>query len=435
MNRPKGNHKHLTLSQRIEIEKGLLTNRSFTDIARSISKDPTTISKEVRKHSEIRQKNDTFAPVPCQNRSRCKIRWLCFRDCGILCKVCREPDRKCIDRCDQYVPTQCAKLLKAPYVCNGCGKRITCLLDKKIYSAKYADDGYREKLVSSREGINQTPAGIRELDSLVSPLILKGQSIAHIYNHHSQEIKCSRRTLYTYIGKSVFTARNLDLRRKVRYKPRKKATQSSILDREFRKGRSYDDFQKLLKENPSLAVVEMDTVEGRKGGKVLLTMMFRNCSLMLAFLLESKTQENVQRIFDELTNQLGVEVFQSLFPVILTDNGPEFQNPSAMENTVDGEVRTKLYYCNPHSSWQKGAIEKNHEYIRMVVPKGKPFDHYIQKDITLMVNHINSEARDSLNGCTPFKLSLLLLNNQLHQALSLQEIPPDEITLKPQLLR
>lgn len=124
-------------------------------------------------------------------------------------------------------------------------------------------------------------------------------------------------------------------------------------------------------------------------------MMSRNCSLMLAFLLESKTQENVQRIFDELTNQLGVEVFQSLFRVILTDNGPEFQNPSAMENTVDGEVRTKLYYCNPHSSWQKGTIEKNHEYIRMVVP----------------------------------------LNNQLHQSLSLQEIPPDEVTLIPQLLR
>lgn len=436
MNKPKGDHKHLTLSQRIEIEKGLLANHSFTDIAGSLGKDPTTISKEIRRNSEIKQRaKDAFSPVPCRNRGECQIRWLCFRDCGTLCKVCREPDRKCIDRCRYYEPTQCAKLLKAPYVCNGCGKRVNCLLDKKVYSAKYADDVYREKLVSSREGINQTPLGIQELDELVSPLILKGQSIAHIYNHHSEEIKCSRRTLYSYIGKSVLTARNLDLRRKVRYKPRKKATQSSIMNRAFRQGRSYEDFQKLLKENPSVAVAEMDTVEGRKGGKVLLTMMFRNCSLMLSFLLESKTQENVRKIFDDLTEKLGVEVFQSLFPVILTDNGPEFQDPYALENTEDGEIRTRIYYCNPHSSWQKGAIEKNHEYIRMVVPKGKPFDQYIQKDITLMINHINSEARDSLNGCTPFKLSLLLLNNRLHQVLSLQEIAPDEVALKPRLLR
>jgi len=277
--------------------------------------------------------------------------------------------------------------------------------------------------------------GIQELDSLVSPLILKGQSIAHIYSHHSEEIKCSRRTLYSYIAKSVLTARNLDLRRKVRYKPRKKATQRSIVNREFRKNRNYEDFQKFLKENPSVPVVEMDVVEGRKGGKVLLTIMFRNCSLMIAFLLESKTQENVQKIFDRMTEQLGSKTFQSLFPLILTDNGPEFQNPCSIENTADGEVRTRIFYCNPHSSWQKGSIEKNHEYIRMVVPKGKPFDHFIQRDITLMMNHINSESRDSLNGCTPFKLSLLLLNNHLHSALSLQEVAPDEVMLKPQLLK
>lgn len=280
MNKPKGDHKHLTLSQRIEIEKALLSNCSFTHIAESIGKDPTTISKEIRKHSQTRRRNDSFAPVPCKNRSACQLRWLCLRDCGILCKVCREPDRKCINLCDQYVPVQCAKLAKAPYVCNGCGKRINCLLDKKVYSAKYADDVYREKLVSSREGINQTPMGIQELDNFVSPLILKGQSIAHIYNNHSAEIKCSRRTLYSYIGKSVLTARNLDLRRKVRYKPRKKATQSSFMNWEFRKGRSYEDFQKLIKNNPSIPVVEMDVVEGHKGGKVLMTMMFRNCSLM-----------------------------------------------------------------------------------------------------------------------------------------------------------
>jgi IS30 family transposase len=352
-----------------------------------------------------------------------------------MCKKCREPKQKCIQICSQYAPAQCPKLSKAPYVCNGCGKRVNCLLDKKIYSAKYADDRYREMLVSSREGINQTPESLQELDNLVSPLILRGQSIAHIYSSHAGRIKCSRRTLYTYIEKCVLTARNLDLRRKVKYKPRKKATRGSIMNREFRKGRSYEDFRKLIKENPFTNVVEMDIVEGRKGGKVLLTMLFRNCSFMIAFLLEAKTQENVQKAFDKLTEELGVKVFKALFPVILTDNGTEFQNPSALENAADGKSRTNIYYCNPNSSWQKGAIEKNHVYIRMVVPKGRPFDPFMQKDITLMVNHINSEARDSLNSCSPFKLSLLLLSKKLHKTLSLIEIAPDEVMLKPSLLK
>lgn len=435
MNKPKGNQKHLTLSQRIEIEKGLLANCTFTEIARNIGKDPSTVGKEVRKHSEIKKHKNSFAPVPCGNRSECKVKGLCLKHCNIMCKICREPNQKCIDLCDNYKPVQCSKLTKAPYVCNGCGKRVNCLLDKKIYFAKYADDCYRETLVSSREGINQTAESIQELDDLVSPLIKKGQSIAHIYSHHAQEIQCSRKTLYSYLDQSVLTARNLDLRRRVKYKPRRKATQSSIMNREFRKGRSYEDFQKLLKENPSTAVVEMDIVEGNKGGKVLLTMMFRNCSLMIAFLLESKTQENVQKVFDELTKQLGVEVFEALFPVILTDNGTEFQNPSALECTKYGEIRTTLYYCNPHSSWQKGMIEKNHEYIRLVVPKGKTFDIYTQEDITLLINHINSEARDSLNGCTPFKLSQLLLSNEIHTGLSLKAIAPDEVTLRPELLK
>ena len=436
MNHSKGNQKHLTLSQRIEIEKGLNNNCSFAEIARRLEKDPSTLSKEVRKYRAAKTRNNDFSPIPCSNRSNCSARYLCSKECGLKCKMCREPNIRCSEICNNYKPVQCSKLSKAPYVCNGCGKRSNCLLDKKkVYVAKYADDCYREILVTSREGINQTAVSIKILDDLVSPLIKKGQSIAHIYAHHAEEIHCSRRTLYTYIDKCIFSARNLDLRRRVKYRPRKKATQRSIMNREFRNGRSYDDFQKMLKENPCASVVEMDTVEGVKGGEVLLTMMFRNCSMMLAFLLTSKTQKEVRRIFDELTEILGIEIFQTLFPVILTDNGVEFQNPLLLECTVYSEIRTKIYYCNPNSSWQKGMIEKNHEYIRYVVPKGKTFDVYSQDDITLMINHINSEARDSLNGCTPYQLSQLLLNHQLHTSLLLQEIAPDEVTLRPELLK
>lgn len=327
------------------------------------------------------------------------------------------------------------KLSKPPYVCNGCGKRVNCLMEMKIYSAKYADDCYREVLVSSREGINQTPNSIMIMDALVSPLIQKGQAIAHIYAHHAEEIGCSRRTLYNYIDQSVLTARNLDLRRRVKYKKRRTSTSTSIKNRYYRKNRNYTDFQKLIKEYPMVNAVEMDTVEGFKGGKVLLTMMFRNCSLMLIFLLESKTQLEVKRVFDLLTTTIGRDTFNKIFQVILTDRGSEFQRPSLLELTEDKQLRTNLYYCDPYSSWQKGMIEKNHEYIRFVLPKGQSFEGLNQERITLLQNHINSEARDSLNGCSPYKLSTLLLDQALHRCLNLIEIAPDDVTLKPELLK
>jgi len=323
----KGNQKHLTLSQRIQIEKGLNDHLTFAEIVRRINKDPSTISKEVRRHQEQRvRKNDSLA-IPCANRSSCKMRYLCSEICPILCKICRKPDFRCSEVCIDYMPIQCQKLNKAPYICNGCSKRTNCLLSKSIYVAKYAYDKYRDDLISSREGINQTAVDIAMLDELISPLLRKGQSIAHIYSNHAGEINCCRKTLYNYIDKSVFTARNIDLRHRVRYKPRRKATQRSILTREYRIGRTYDDFQKMLKESALTSVVEMDTVEGVKGGKVLLTMMFRNCSLMLLFLMDAKTQENVNKIFDNLTEVLGIQIFQLLFQVILTDYPEEKTMP------------------------------------------------------------------------------------------------------------
>ena len=195
--------------------------------------------------------------------------------------------------------------------------------------------------------------------------------------------------------------------------------------------------QKFIQENPDIPVIELDTVEGGRDNstQAFLTIFFRNCSLRLIFVLQEKSQDQVIKVFDYLTEKLGIKVFQELFPVILTDNGVEFQFPERLECDKNGEIRTKIFYCNPNSSWQKGRIEKNHEYIRYVIPKSQSLDHYKQRDACVLMNHINSEARDSLNGCTPFRLSKMLLNNRLHRLLCLQEIPGDQVHLKPSLLK
>ena len=437
-------HKHLSTSQRIHIEKGLNDGLSFAAIARKLDKHPSTIAKEVKKYRTLQpREKDPKKPARCALFKECTLRFLCDKkDCVKMCKSCYDIKlqvSKCSYLCSEYREPQCASISKAPFVCNHCARQRTCNKEKAYYIAQNADQSSQELLVSCRRGINQAPADIAMLDTLISPLLAQGQSLAHIYAFHGHEIPCSRKTLYNYIDQGVFTAKNIDLRRKVRYKckPRKTGTRVSLAAKEFRIGRTYEDFQKFIQENPDIPVVELDTVEGGRDNstQAFLTIFFRNCSLMLIFVLQEKSQDQVIKVFDYLTEKLGIKVFQELFPVILTDNGVEFQFPERLECDKNGGIRTKIFYCNPNSSWQKGRIEKNHEYIRYVIPKSQSLDHYKQRDACVLMNHINSEARDSLNGCTPFRLSKMLLNNRLHRLLCLQEIPADQVNLKPSLLK
>ena len=437
-------HKHLSTSQRIHIEKGLNDGLSFAAIARKLDKHPSTIAKEVKKYRTLQpREKDPKKPPRGALFKKGTLRFLCDKkDCVKVCKSCYDVKlqvSKCSYLCSEYREPQCASISKAPFVCNHCARQRTCNKEKAYYIAQNADQSSQELLVSCRQGITQAPADIAMLDTLISPLLAQGQSLAHIYAFHGHEIPCSRKTLYNYIDQGVFTAKNIDLRRKVRYKckPRKTGTRVSLAAKEFRIGRTYEDFQKFIQENPDIPVVELDTVEGGRDNstQAFLTIFFRNCSLMLIFVLQEKSQDQVIKVFDYLTEKLGIKVFQELVPVILTDNGVEFQFPERLECDKNGEIRTKIFYCNPNSSWQKGRIEKNHEYIRYVIPKSQSLDHYKQRDACVLMNHINSEARDSLNGCTPFRLSKMLLNNRLHRLLCLQEIPGDQVHLKPSLLK
>ncbi len=435
--------KHLTTTQRIKIEKGLNERKSFATIAKEIDKHPSTVIKEVKKYRTFPPRENAEKPLRCDRYRVCQMRFLCDnKDCIHPCKNCFDTTlriSRCSLICPDYLEPICPQTTKAPYVCNSCLKARRCDKQHAFYSAQHADEAAHELLVSCRAGINQEPVDIAFLDDLISPLLQQGQSLAHIYAFHGHEIPCSRRTLYNYIDKGIFTAKNIDLRRKVRYKckPRKTGTRISLAAKEFRIGRTYEDFLKYMKEHPGIPIVEMDTVQGGRGNstKAFMTMLFRNCSLMLIFVLEEKTQDHVIGVFDLLSEKLGIETFRDVFPVILTDNGTEFQFPTRLECDRNGNIRTKVFYCNPNCSWQKGMIEKNHEYIRYVISKGTSLDPYTQADAIKLMNNINSEARDSLNGCTPFRLSQLLVNNKLHKLLNLREIPADEVSLKPSLFK
>lgn len=278
---------------------------------------------------------------------------------------------------------------------------------------------------------------MKALDALVSPLIKKGQPLTHICLTHKDEIPVSQRTLYNYIENRRLSIGNLDLRRKVGYRPRRKKKEptEAFLNQEYRKDRTYGDFFTYMAQHPEANYVEMDTVKGcREQGKRMLTMLFVEQNLMLIFLMRDGRADTVVEQLDWLTAALGIETFRKLFPVILTDNGSEFMHTRAMETTEEGEQRTKVFYCDPQASWQKAHIEKNHEYIRYVLPRGKSFSPYDQDDMTLLMSHINSTKRDKLGGKSPLALFTRPEQQKLISVLGLREIPADEINLTPRLL-
>ena len=431
----KGDHKHLTLSDRIYIEQALLRGDNFRTIARALGKDPSTISLEIRKFVEwddgrhaLRTGND------CVRYGICEKTKMCRSACANNCKSCYY--NNCEVLCSNYEPYLCDELKSPPYVCNSCKVQRTCQATQIHYRAEEAHTRYRTILSESRAGINMTPEQLRELDEFISPLIKQGQPLSHIFSTYGDVIPCSRKTIYNYLDMGIFTVKNIDLPRRVRYKLRKKRRGENPIKYAYRNRRTYKDFLKYTEMFPDYEVVEMDTVKGsRDAGKCLMTLLFRKSSFMLIFLLPSCTQKAVQDVFDTLYDLLGPVVFRKTFRIILTDNGPEFKDPWSIEMTANRKRRARVFYCDPYKSNQKGRLEKSHEFIRYIIPKGRSMNKLTHDDVRLMTCHINSVARDGLNGQTPFDLAELLLSKKVLTSLGLQKVSPDCVILKPALLK
>ncbi len=426
----------MTLSDRVRIEAGIYAKKSLKEIAKDIQKSPRHVSEEIRKNRTLLRGEHPLGKK-CRSATGCKRTGLCGKpDCHRLCFTCREVD--CQTICSTYDDHPCPILQKPPYVCNVCARRRKCKGDRAYYMAQQADAVAKRRYAEARSKPQINGAELEALDELVSPLIRKGQPLTHICSAHADELPISQRTLYNYIGAGILSAGNLDLRRKMGYRPRKKKVEPSeaFLNQKFRKNRSYDDFVAYMEKHPGTAYVEMDTVKGvLEKGKRMLTMLFVEQNFMLIFLMRDGTADTVVEQLDWLSSALGPETFRKLFPVILTDNGSEFKHTREMEYTAEGKHRTKIFYCDPQASWQKPHIEKNHEYIRYVLPRGKSFNPYTQDDITLLMNHINSTRRSKLGGKTPFELANSEEFRELKRIMGLHAIPADEVNLTPRLFR
>lgn len=427
--------KHLALDDRKVIESMLNENYSFTKIGKSIGKAISTISREVKSH-RIERNQTPYGRIPnrCKQSHTCLKRNICAvcikKDCQ-LCRTCGF----CNQYCSDFEEEICSKLNTAPFVCNGCQRIRSCSLRKLFYRADKAQKEYEFLLSDARSGYNATEATIKRLNEIMTEPIKQGQSINHVLMSNPDTIPYSARTIYTYVRAGLLRFKNWDLPRVIRMKPRKAKSTHLKVDKKCRINRTWTDYLIFKDEVGDFPPVEIDSVIGTCGGKVLLTIMFTNCNFMLAFLRDHNDSQSVIDSFDHLFRLLGFQLFTELFPVIIADNGTEFSNPAAIEFAPDGSRRSHLFYCDPQAPFQKPRVEENHTLIRRILPKGTSFDSLSQSDIDLVMSHVNSYKRASLNGKSPIELFSFIYGEQVLSLFPYKLIPPEEIRLSPSLLK
>ena len=426
-------YSQLSRDERTLIESLLNKNCSIKSIARDLGRSPSTISREIKNHIKFIPQKES----QCTNKSSCTAAYLC-KSCTSSKKMSCKKCLHCTSVCPDFKPYKCETILNSPYVCNACNHKGICKLEKRIYRASFAQNEYEINQAESRSGFDMSEADITVINELVTPLIKKGQSPYHIKQTLGDKIPCSEATLRRIINSSRIEARNLDLRVQVKRKQRKRRTkEESIRIQEAKKGHMYDDYQRIMEHDPDMLHVEMDCVEGLKSDKaVFLTLYFPDTHIQLALVLDEHTSDQVVKALDKIEESLGTELFRSMFPIILTDNGHEFTDIEGIERSIFGGKRTTVYYCEPNRSEQKGGCERNHEILRYIFPKGTSLENVTQEQLTLAVNHMNSQIRKSIGGKCPYELAHFLgIPDDFFILLGLEQIPAEQVCLKPKLLK
>ena len=384
----------ITFEDRILIENLLRENYKLKDIARIIGKHSSTISREIK------------------NR-----------------------------RLNNGATIICPRTNKFPFICQTCSKKYNCRMRKYYYNSKKAQEDYDKKLKESRIGIDMSIDEIEYWnDFFRERLKNKNQPILHIFNEIEGSFPKTIQSFYNYVHKGCFPSINDEmLPRSFNYKPRKKKeiVKTISKDNVIKKGRRYEDFLNYMSEHPNTSVVEMDTVIGKFDDvNCIMTLYFRDTRVMLLYYIKKYKPQEVTKVFNSIKSSLGEDLFKQMFEIVLTDNGWEFSKPEDIEfNYETGEKLTSVYYCEPYSSWQKGGIERNHEFIRYIIPKGITFDFLTKKNITDMMNHINNVSRKSLNFNTPYQTFEKKYGKEICKALNLKFIPSKDVNLSYKLIQ
>lgn len=425
-------NKALTFEDRISLDKIISTHRNLdgsfklllNTVGDMLEKDPTTLSKEVKKRrSQIQSKKYCYSGAYC---FQCTKNKNCTNKTNVkLLQL----------KCEDFEQIICKYLKKFPWVCNGCSKHGVCRLPKSYYNPKISQDEYKVTLVNSREGINMTLEEFNVIDQVISTGLSKGQSPAHII--HSNNLPISLSFIYKQLHNGYFTADKFTTHRMLRLRPRAHKRSNSLILRSEKIGKHYDDFIKTIQDDPSITYAEMDTVIGKKiDSKCILSIHIPKIKFQFYFLLHKKEAQNVVDKLNEIQTIIGLENYKKVFGIILTDNGSEFTDIKGIETEPEtGINRTKLYFCHPGASGEKGSCERNHELLRYILTKGTSFEKLTQEDLNKITSNVNSYKRKSTDYSTPLELFRAYFGPEILDKLNISLIEPNLVTLTPDLIK
>ena len=431
-------NKNLTELEMGNIEFYLNENKSPTKIGRILNRTEATIRLEIKKYSSY------FGAARkcsnCLNKNDCHQKYLCDRIIDkVRCSQCKFCNRA-VKICPNYkINIECELLKKNHNVCNGCELYFKCDKVKIKYHAETAIKMHNAIQRVSRidTKVDKFPD---EFKQYLSDRIKNGISRDIVMNTlptKYQVYKSSTSAFYEWIDKGLLDCCNLDLRNKVsRVRYGESTVKRNTIKGHQLNGRSIEDLTEEEKQNRTLGIAEFDTVEGIKGGELLFTIMIPCFSLMLAFKIKSKTQEEIGKVLDNLEKKLD-SYFYILFRKVIPDNGGEFTDFNILETSIHPALnkRIEVHYTHTYASYEKPHIENNHILLRWLIKKGYDITLLSSDDILDIINRLNNYPRPNKDYKTPLQLLEEELGNYILDLLYLHHIPITELNMKDMIIK
>lgn len=405
---------HFLLETRIIIENRLNEQASITQISKEIKRCKSSIIREIKRHSKPLFPSVFNNVHPCTKYHSCPVKEF---DCYLTCK--------------NIEINLCPKLTSSPHVCNGCQTKRNCRHVKIYYKAIEANNEYLFNWKSDRTKLHYTTEELNVINNDFKALFFQTRSIYHciiIFNKKGYNFNGS--TIYRQIRSG-----RIDIPKQwlLRHHKLSKTQKDKSYKKENIEGHTYEDYLEYKAEHPKANETQMDTVEGIKHNNqsVILTLQIVSIRFLFTFKLEQKKFENVLKKLKFMRTILGEELFDIIFEILLTDNGIEFGN---LKEFCEEFPNIHVFYCHPYSSYEKGSIENNHEFLRRIIPKGISLNIYTQNDYNLLTSHINSLFRETLDGACPFDLIDKYIPLDTIKKFGMNRIDEDKVCLNPYLL-
>lgn len=276
------------------------------------------------------------------------------------------------------------------------------------YSPDIAEQAYRDNLKAKGPDL-KIGNDIALADYLENLMLNEGCSpaaalkIAEQDETQSFSVTLSKGTVYSYVGKGIF----LNLTNEhLPCKCKKKRRYHHIKAKNPPRGESIEYRPVEIENREEAGHWEMDSIIGKKKTKkCLLTMTERKTREEIAILVKDHTAQSVVAALDRLERMYGSRRFREIFKTITVDNGTEFSDCAGMEQScLTKGKRTKMYYCHPYSSWERGSNENQNRMLRRFFPKGTDFSKVKPSEVARAVEWVNNYPRLSLGWSCSHKL-------------------------------